>query len=494
MSENYVIDVNGKRTTFDIRISDQNGTYSSSGVRDDINALRTSSLGFMDLVNQFNQRSFTRVVVTDDHRDFPGSLATAAGISSLTSSEVNFPSYSSGTLYIMLSNDVVSVDSNTGRTITVAEQVVHAMGHAVLGPSYLFDRTEEAAVRELETSIFEALGITPVGLSRAIPIETNEGTVYFSPRPGSECFLAGTPIDMWPGADGKAWQKPIEDIRPDDWVVSYDEDGKLVPGRVSRTMQNRVKHILDVHGLMMTPGHVTYCAKVEGEDNKFGDSHVPVLDILRSDGAMMKKDGSLIRASTGAPVGSLEDRKIWAVSGPKIGNQITVADKGQIRLGTRFIMEDGSVLSVLDMIARMGAMLNQDGVLVYNMSDKAGFVFHWEHTPMLPKPEDYVLQRSALTLNDIYAVDEWEAVRPRMPAPVTGESGPSFPRRSDVHYAASPRGEDVRPPNIPLSMRNHPNQPTMSRQQRRALKRKQQKAQTSAAKRAQKAKRAATLH
>ncbi|MDD9910959.1 MAG: Hint domain-containing protein [Ahrensia sp.] len=318
-----------------------------------------------------------------------------------------------------------------------------------------------------------------------------DGPLY---RPPTECFLAGTPIDMWPGADGKAWQKPIEDIRPDDWVVSYDEDGKLVPGRVSRTMQNRVKHILDVHGLMMTPGHVTYCAKVEGEDNKFGDSHVPVLDILRSDGAMMKKDGSLIRASTGAPVGSLEDRKIWAVSGPKIGNQITVADKGQIRLGTRFIMEDGSVLSVLDMIARMGAMLNQDGVLVYNMSDKAGFVFHWEHTPMLPKPEDYVLQRSALTLNDIYAVDEWEAVRPRMPAPVTGESGPSFPRRSDVHYAASPRGEDVRPPNIPLSMRNHPNQPTMSRQQRRALKRKQQKAQTSAAKRAQKAKRAATLH
>lgn len=40
---------------------------------------------------------------------------------------------------------------------------------------------------------------------------------------------------------------------------------------------------------MMTPGHVTYCAKVEGEVNKFADSHVPVIDILRTDGALMKE-------------------------------------------------------------------------------------------------------------------------------------------------------------------------------------------------------------
>ncbi len=94
------------------------------------------------------------------------------------------------------------------------------------------------------------------------------------------------------------WQKLIEEVTPDDWVLSYDKQGKLKPGRVTRTHVNRSKHILDLHGLMMTPGHVTYCAKVDGEDNPFADSHVPVIDILRSDGALKKADGTLIRAAT----------------------------------------------------------------------------------------------------------------------------------------------------------------------------------------------------
>ncbi|MGH0004871.1 Hint domain-containing protein, partial [Pseudovibrio ascidiaceicola] len=97
------------------------------------------------------------------------------------------------------------------------------------------------------------------------------------------CFLAGTPISMWDGT-----KKPIEDIRPDDIVTSYDENGNLVPGRVKRTKTNRAKHILDFHGLMVTPGHAIYCA-----DGKFKGQHVPIIDILRSDGAIQKEDGTI---------------------------------------------------------------------------------------------------------------------------------------------------------------------------------------------------------
>lgn len=280
----------------------------------------------------------------------------------------------------------------------------------------------------------------------------------------AQCFLGGTMIDMWDGT-----RKPIEDIRPDDWVTSFTKDGRLVPGRVTRTFEKSAKYILDVHGLMMTPGHVTYCAKVAGEHNPYADSYVPIIDILRSDGALMKKDGTLIRASTGAPVGSLEDRKIWAVAGRRSRNSITVSAKGQIRLGVRYIAPDGTILSVLDMIASMGAMLNQEGLLVQNPGAKAGFIFHWEHSSMLPKPEDYVLQRSDLTLKDIYAADEWEAMRPQLPVPDMGRTGSSNERDSGSIYAAGSKGEDTKPYNIPLSMRGSSNQPALSRKQRRVM-------------------------
>lgn len=44
------------------------------------------------------------------------------------------------------------------------------------------------------------------------------------------CFVAGTKISMWDGTE-----KPIEQVVPDDVVLSYDKDGTLKPGRVTRT-------------------------------------------------------------------------------------------------------------------------------------------------------------------------------------------------------------------------------------------------------------------
>ncbi len=108
------------------------------------------------------------------------------------------------------------------------------------------------------------------------------------------CFLPHTPITL---ADGTT--KPIAAIRPGDMVLSPDRTGTLVPARVTRTFVNDVAHVLDFHGTGVTPGHVFLCGA-----GRFQGRHVPLIDILRDDGAVVRQDGSLMRASTGCAVGS----------------------------------------------------------------------------------------------------------------------------------------------------------------------------------------------
>ncbi|WP_422383840.1 hypothetical protein [Roseibium album] len=280
----------------------------------------------------------------------------------------------------------------------------------------------------------------------------------------TKCFLAGTPISMWDGTE-----KPIEFVKPGDVVTSYDEDGNLVPGRVSKTKENRVKHILDVFGLMTTPGHVTLCG-----DGKFEGQHVPMIDILRSDSALILEDGSMKRAATNFPVGSIEDRFVHTIVTEDVpgADNVRVVESGQIRLGTRFMHPTGADITVLEIIRRAGGILTDDGYIA--LSDgitKTPFV--WTFTNRLPKPEDFVLQRSQVTLADIYEADEWEAVAPQVPPPYRGEAGPSFAKVNGGLKA--PGREDNQPPNIPVSMRGAANQPTMSRKQRRAHEAKQSK-------------------
>lgn len=267
------------------------------------------------------------------------------------------------------------------------------------------------------------------------------------------CFLPGTMISM---ADGS--EKPIEEIAVGDWVTSYDKSGKLVAGRVSQTMQQHSKHILDLHGLMITPGHVTLCG-----DGRYAGRHIPVIDILRSDGALVREDGTKVRAATNCALGSLGDQMIWAITGDVQADGMTkVRDKGQIRLGTRFIRADGRDVSILDLIRESGAMISEDGMIQRDPYSPK-IPFRWSFTQMLPKPEDYILQRSQLMLHEIYEADEWEAMRPLMPVP----------------HGAMPSGDpsirDQLPPNLPLSMAGQSDQPTMNRKQRKALAAKQRK-------------------
>jgi hypothetical protein len=117
----------------------------------------------------------------------------------------------------------------------------------------------------------------------------------------SKCFLPHTPITL---ADGTT--KPIAAVRPGDMVLSPDKTGTLVPARVTRTFVNDVAHVLDFHGTGVTPGHAFLCGA-----GRFQGRHVPLLDILRDDGAVVRQDGSLMRASTGCAVSSAADALVW---------------------------------------------------------------------------------------------------------------------------------------------------------------------------------------
>lgn len=224
------------------------------------------------------------------------------------------------------------------------------------------------------------------------------------------CFAPGTPVTM---ADGTV--KAIEDIQPGDEVLSYDADGELKPGRVTRTFVNEVRCMLDLHGLEVTPGHATYCA-----EGRFEGRHVPVIDILRSDGAMMRADGTKVRAATGAEVGSLDDRRVQCVltRPAKDGSGLIAVGTHHMRYGTRTILEDGRDVSIRELVEAQGGRLNDQGLI--EIDGIAPGPFNWSAVqPMFPMPEDYVLARSGLTLDEIYEVDEWETAQPEMPAPAT---------------------------------------------------------------------------
>jgi len=219
------------------------------------------------------------------------------------------------------------------------------------------------------------------------------------------CFIAGTKIAMWDGSD-----KPIEKIVPEDVVVSYDKDGTLKPGRVTRTFQNHAKVVLDFHGIGMTPRHLTLCG-----DGPLKGKHVPIIDILRTDGAVVGKDGSLRRASTNCPVGSIGDLMVQVITGHREPSGMTrVRESGYLRAGTRIILPDGTDIAILQIIAASGGMLCGNGMITETLGGPK-MPFFWRFTESLPKPEDYVLQRSGVTLDDIYAANEWEDSGPRLP-------------------------------------------------------------------------------
>ena len=228
--------------------------------------------------------------------------------------------------------------------------------------------------------------------------------------PTDQCFLAGTPVTL-----ANETKNTIETILPEDIVLSYNALGTLVPARVTRTFVNDVAHVLDFHGTGVTPGHVFLCSA-----GRFHGRHVPLLDILRDDGAVVRQDGSLMRAATGCAVGSEADRLIEVVAAD--------GSTGRLRAGTRVAGETGE-MTVSALIARAGGTICDGRVALPGAP--APQPFAWAGS--LPAPEDDVLRRSGLTLAEIYATDEWETP-PQIPAALEFGSAPRRPTpRPRVH-------------------------------------------------------------
>lgn len=271
----------------------------------------------------------------------------------------------------------------------------------------------------------------------------------------SGCFGPEVPIDMWPldsklkpGPDGiydqdevraKVWKKPIELIRVGDIVVSFDENDNLVPGPVTETFQHDAKVLLNFHGTCVTPGHVYYRA-----DSKKADKFETLIDVLREDGIIKHRDGTLFRANTNVPVGDPRDGFVKAVARKRnTDGTFQHSDKGRIRLGTRFLVGEGKErksFAVADLIEHGGGVVGEDELIRVGDSDPMPFL--WDFGETLPKPEDFVLTCSGTTLEDIYKANEWESQGPRLAAPMVLDCGPVRPL-SGAALSAMPRNEPL---------------------------------------------------
>lgn len=207
-----------------------------------------------------------------------------------------------------------------------------------------------------------------------------------------ECFAAGTPIDL---ADGT--QKPIEDIRIGDTVMAYDPNaengrGAVRPSKVTQTHLTPNRIVLDFWGTKVTPGHVFLCG-----DGPYVGQHRMLMDIIRDDGALVRADGTVVRAATNCPVGGEGDTWLnvhWAV------DETTPMTAGRIRAGTPFPRaKDGRTF--LDVLRDNGYDILPDGNIV-----KTGEIPHpLYYLGRLPRPEDYILKRSGVTLEELYSED-----------------------------------------------------------------------------------------
>ena len=343
----------------------------------------------------------------------------------------------------------------------------------------------------------------PIAETKIIPMDPQTQKQLSSGFLNDQCFLCDTSVQMWPldlsikpRADGsydeklvlsKVWYKRQDQIKAGDIVVSPDKWGRLQPGRVARTMTNIATHILDFWGTGVTPGHAYNCA-----DGPFKGGFAPLMDILRTDGVLMRSDGTLFRSTTNCDVGSIGDMMIHAAATlQKPDGTWTEPKAGKVRFGTRIILPDGRHMSFMEMATNEGWWVSDDGYMVAMRKGEEGklqerkFLFPYVHGEDLPKPEDYILARSAVTLEDIYLANEWEQIGTRMPAPdsLAGFNPnstmkrtkpkpnipPAFANRPDAPNAQC---RAQRPTNALAS----PSAPGINRKQRKAMEAKQRKA------------------
>ena len=175
-------------------------------------------------------------------------------------------------------------------------------------------------------------------------------------------------------------------------------------------------------------------------DSKKTDKFECLLDILRDDGMIQNVEGKNIRAATNVPVGDPRDGFVWAITQVRKDGILVEKERGRIRLGTRFIVDDKTSQCLADVIEAKGGIVGDDELIRFGDAAPAPFV--WEHGAILPKPEDFVLACSRTTLEDIYKAGEWENRRPHMPAPMVMDGGPVQPL-STTALSAMPRNQPL---------------------------------------------------
>ena len=141
-----------------------------------------------------------------------------------------------------------------------------------------------------------------------------------SEQEGEQCFLAGTPITMWPvdqnlkpGPDGVydkeqvragLWTKPIEQVSPKDLVLAHDKNGNMVPGYVDKLFGNTTQEFVrlnfsdDREDLITTPGHRFLTETSEymeiGHMLRLGGGTARLVDV---DGSIIEATGEVIAYS-----------------------------------------------------------------------------------------------------------------------------------------------------------------------------------------------------
>jgi len=330
-----------------------------------------------------------------------------------------------------------------------------------------------------QTYTLEELLAVDTGIPNLQALVDNSSAPTSSLRPVARpehCFLEDSSVQMWPldpsikpRLDGsydeelvlsKVWYKRQDQMQAGDLVVSPDKWGRLQPGRVTRTMTNTSTHILDFWDTGVTPGHVYNCA-----DGPFKGGFAPLMDILRMDGALMRSDGTMFRSTTNCDVGSMGDMMIHASATlQKPDGSWTEPKAGKVRFGTRIILPDGQHMSFMEMAASEGWRVSDDGYMVAMRKGEDGtlqeqkFLFPYAHGEELPKPEDYILARSKVSLEAIYAAGEWEQIGTRMPVPA-GMVG------LNTNYTSTTLQPTKPLPNVPPAFANRPDVPRGSERQ-----------------------------
>ena len=137
---------------------------------------------------------------------------------------------------------------------------------------------------------------------------------------------------------------------------------------------------------------------------------MPIIDILRSDGALVTADGRLIRAATNAAVGSEADAFVQLMQARTASDvDAGIVHPAQMRVGTLLFDRDEVAISLLDCIRAQGLSFDPATGLVAQNDGPPG-PLPW--FGQVPCPEDYVLARSGTTLAEINGAVEWDARRP----------------------------------------------------------------------------------